>query len=264
MSEDDLVYLKERSTQPVMRLIMVDYDGTLVPIRDWPAQADPTIGLRSLLSAMCKVRRLRLAVISGRSLEDLQSMLPIRDLWMAGSHGAEILPGGKPQPVVLAGESLRDLFVRLTEDVKTAVGNIPGILVERKPFALAMHYRAADAESAAIARQRFRTAVLGSREGRLLRISRNKCVLEAIPRSVSKAAAVRYLLETFDLTPEESMYIGDDRTDEDAFEYLFPGGITVKVAEAPRPTVARFRLRRHVRVLALLHHILKQESLRDN
>lgn len=263
MIEDDLRILKSTANWQKLRLMMVDYDGTLVPIRPKPEQAVPTAELLANLSLMSRLRRLKFAVISGRSLEDLRSMIPLPGICMAGSHGAEILDDKADKPIVLARESLRSTFQRLAHNIQKEVGDLQGIWIERKPFTVAMHYRGADAGFTAVARKRFRETVSGCPESELLKISENKFVMEITPRDVSKALAVSFLLESCRLTPEESIYIGDDRTDEDAFDYLHPRGITVKVAQRPCITAARYRLNGYTRVIALLKHLLQQANSND-
>jgi trehalose 6-phosphate phosphatase len=261
MTQDDLTLLKTKSSFRKLRLLMVDYDGTLVPLRSKPALAMPSDKLLNILLALNQQQQCRLAIISGRSIQNLRALLPVTGITMAGCHGSEVLEGGDLKPVALVNEALLSLFIRLAPIIRNAVGNIPGILVENKTYGIAMHYRAASAKDAALAKGRFQQTILNCEESRNLKISHNKCVIEATPRNSSKASAIRHILMTGRILPEEAAYIGDDQTDEDAFVYLNPRGITIKVAPFPCLTAARFRLADQDRVMALLEYILQEEKL---
>jgi trehalose 6-phosphate phosphatase len=235
-----------------MRLFLfLDYDGTLVPIAARPAQAVPPPELLQLLQKLVGQDDLRVAVVSGRDLQDLESLLPVPGLYLAACHGAVIkTPGATPYTLIRGAD--RQQLEHLARAAQNLIAGRRGFLVEPKAFSLAFHYRLADpTETAPVLRE-------------FLAMRQHHCpapdwetipghkVLEVRPAGVNKGAAVLHLLNHW--PGAFPVYIGDDRTDEDAFRALAGRGRTILVADHPRPTAAQECLPRAA-VLALLHRL---------
>ncbi|MDI3279913.1 MAG: trehalose-phosphatase, partial [Bacillota bacterium] len=90
--------------------LLLDYDGTLVPLAPLPSLARPTRGLLSLLARLAASPRLHLAVVSGRRTAELRRLLPVPGLWLAGEHGAEVWgpPSSDSGPARLAAEGAEE------------------------------------------------------------------------------------------------------------------------------------------------------------
>jgi len=220
--EPDLQY----PPHPERPLLFLDYDGTLAPIVDDPAAAYPHAEVPDLLSALAE--RHPLYVITGRHLEGLAALLD-RPLPAVGLHGTqEGTLGGEVTATI--PEAASGALARLRAEVPT----LDGIRVEEKGPSFAVHYRGAPDEEAA--REALEAWAGAVPEG--LSVIRGKKVFELRPEGHSKGVAVaRIAHQHLDCTP---VYLGDDVTDEDAFQALPPPAVTVKVGEGA--TAARYRL----------------------
>jgi trehalose-phosphatase len=224
-----------RRRRPVLFL---DFDGTLAGIVDRPELASIEASTRAAvmrLSQLCP-----LAVISGRDLDDVRQRVRVDGIVYAGSHGFDIAgPGGitfqHPQGMA-ALPALDAAEASLSERLQ----GVTGVLVERKRFSVATHYRlAADADLGRI--EAAVDAVLAASEG--LRKGHGKKVFEIQPDiDWDKGAAVRWLLHALDLEGADVLpiHVGDDVTDEDAFRALQRDGIGIAVLDHPRATAAHY------------------------
>lgn len=222
-------------------LFFLDYDGTLAPIVDDPKAAFPHPAVPDLLRHLSETHPVY--IVTGRHLRDLDAFLPGLDLPAIGLHGA--------QEGTLHGE-VQD---RLTSDdrekldaMRTAVPSMEGVWVEDKEHTFAVHYRgAADPEAAAEA-----VATWAEATPDTLEVISGKDVVELRPAHLHKGTAVQEIAARHpDHTP---IYLGDDVTDEDAFEALPDTAITVKVGGGD--TAARFRLPDVPAVVAYLQRYL--------
>ncbi len=235
--------------------VFLDYDGTLTPIVARPDLAVMPDVMRETvqnLATHCPV-----AIVSGRDRVDVQHLVRLETLYYAGSHGFDIVgPQGVPiQPRV--GESLVPILDGAEAALQSRLGRIEGVLIERKAFSIAVHVRHVLAHQASEVESQI-DALLSCEPK--LRKGHGKKVFELQPAiDWDKGRAVLWLLRTFELehpavTP---LYIGDDITDEDAFEALADRGFGILVAEPPRPTAAQFTLRHSHEV----QHFLQQLTL---
>lgn len=233
--------------------LFLDYDGTLVPIAGTPDRAVPPPELLRLLRRLVGRDGLRLAVISGRDLKDLQTLLPVPGLYLTAGHGALIqAPGAPPQALVRADRAGLD---RLARETRALVSGESGFLVEPKAFSLAFHYRLADparVEPVLAAFTALREEHCPAPDWELIP---GRKVVEVRPVGVNKGTAVQHLLAAW--PGAYPVYLGDDVTDEDAFRALSGRGLTILVADTPRPTAARQRLTR-AGALALLHRLAEE------
>jgi trehalose 6-phosphate synthase/phosphatase len=237
------------------RLLLLDYDGTLVPFARRPRDAVPGRDLLELLAALAGVRDTSVALISGRSRADLDRWFgDVPGLWLAAEHGALL------RPPTGSWEHLRDgadiSWMQVVRPVlEQFADSAPGAFVEQKELALGWHYRLADAEFGAwLANELVATLenLLAGTEATVLR--GNKVVEvrfawankgELASRLVSQAPA-GWLVAA----------IGDDRTDEDMFGRLPRRAWTIRVG--PGPTVARYRVAGPANVIGLLRLALDQ------
>lgn len=236
---DRLADLESRITdRPVA--IFLDYDGTLTPIVENYEKATLSKSMRSALERL--VRCCRVAIISGRDLMDVRDRVGIQNLFFAGSHGFDIAgPAGFRERVEKAEQYLPALDAA-EEELRDALESIEGAAVERKTFSIAVHYRQVarlDVESV----EQTVDQVIEKHEA--LRKSEGKKVFQVQPRADwNKGRAVRWLLDHTNLGAGNplAIYIGDDLTDEDAFEELSDDGIGIVVRDGSRATAADYSL----------------------
>ncbi|SNB46881.1 trehalose-phosphatase [Geobacter sp. DSM 9736] len=221
--------------------IFLDYDGTLVPIAETPDRALMSDETRSVVTDLA--RRCTVAVISGRDLPDVRRLVALDSIFYAGSHGFDM---GGPEGLHLENRVGVDFLPDLEEagrKLTADLARIPGILIERKKFAVAVHYRRVAAEQAVqVERAVDALVALNPR----LRKTGGKKIFELRPAvDWHKGKALLALLRALHLDRPDviPLYIGDDVTDEDAFGELEGRGIGIAVQDAPAETSASYRLK---------------------
>lgn len=207
-------------------LFFLDYDGTLAPIVDEPAEAYPHQAIPAILDELA--RRHPLYIVTGRNLDDVEKLLG-KPYQAIGLHGVQLgtLQGSKRSAISDRARAAIDRF-------RISAPQGEGLQIEEKGPLFAVHYRqASDKEAARFAIRQWLADVPG-----VLDPIWGKDVVELRPSDVSKGTAVR---EIADLHPDRTpLYIGDDVTDEDAFRALDDDAVTIKVGEGE--TGARYRL----------------------
>lgn len=213
--------------------LFLDFDGTLVELAEAPGAISVPGGLTPLLDRLSKRLDGRLAIVSGRAVDDLRKHLGPSAMVLSGSHGAELhyadgrsIPVSAPPGLAEARESIR----------RFAAGS-EGLLVEDKPAGVALHYRLAPerAEEA----DAFLEA-LAERSG--LALQRGKMVAELRPHGSDKGAALRRLMAEPPFAGARPVFVGDDLTDEDAFRAAAALGGEGVLVGPDRPSAALWRL----------------------
>jgi trehalose-phosphatase len=223
------------------RGLLLDFDGTLAPFAAERSRAALYPGVRSRLRGLALApRSTRVAIVSGRALEDLRQRAAIEapvELW--GSHGLEHLTADGRE----ISEPPPERVARLVEEVGAEfVAQGLAEVLERKPFGVAIHRRGNPPELFERARRELldRFASRAADAG-LQRLAFDGGVELRMVGS-DKGIAVRAMLA--ELGEDAAVaYLGDDLTDEDAFAALDDLGLTVLVRETPHPTRARAWIR---------------------
>lgn len=220
-------------------LLMLDYDGTLAPFREERDEAIPYSGVRDRLSRLVASVRTRTVIISGRAITDIIPLLglpQLPEIW--GSHGAERrLPDGTLQSIEIS-QATKAGLARIEQWISEH--NIEKI-VERKPAAIAFHWRGLSPTDTATYREMVLDAwsAVAGKHG--LHVHEFDGGLELKAADITKAVAIHTLLHA---TPADTAaaYLGDDLTDEDAFEALAGHGLSVLVRKETRTTRADLRI----------------------
>ncbi len=216
--------------------VFLDYDGTLTPIVDRPEDAVISENMREAVKALAD--RCSVCVVSGRDRPVVQELMGVDSLIVAGSHGFDIWsPDGGNLQREMGGE-----FAALLDEAKARLHDvmdpIEGALVEPKKASVAAHYRlVAEAERGKV--KDVVDAILADHPDKL-KVTPGKMVFEIQPKiDWDKGKAVLYLLDALGLdTPDVMpMYMGDDHTDEHAFEALEGRGLGIFVGRADDPEV---------------------------
>ncbi|MDH7578076.1 MAG: trehalose-phosphatase [Bacillota bacterium] len=221
--------------------LLLDYDGTLVPFAATPEQARPPGHLLEMLAGLCLCPGLRVAVVSGRGIDDLKRLLPVRGLYLAGVHGLVIrYPTGEEVWRGEEGGEARAWVKKLTRKLEPLLEGKKGFLLENKDIALALHYRLAFPHEGVEVLRRICREVrpLLQEAGFVLRSG--KKVLEFCPALANKGEGVKFLLSGW--RGAFPVYLGDDDTDEDAFRAVAEIGLGVLISRHPRESAARYRL----------------------
>jgi trehalose-phosphatase len=209
-------------------LLLLDYDGTLVEIAPRPEMARPTQELIHVLKRIVSLPSLALVVVSGRSLRNLRELLPIPELNYLGSHGAEGLIAGESWPLKV-DTGYEEEREEIQRQLIGELANLRGWWLETKSTGFALHYRQA--------RPNEEERIISVLESWLAQVDRSghhqilrgKKVVEILPLGVSKGAAIREILLFPGFSDHFPVYLGDDITDESAFQVLQGRGLTIKV-----------------------------------
>ncbi|HME47349.1 trehalose-phosphatase, partial [Mycobacterium sp.] len=221
--------------------VCLDYDGTLSEIVSDPDTATLVDGAAKALeqlAAQCPV-----AILSGRDLADIRERVGLPGIWYAGSHGFELIgPDGSHHQNDAAAAAV-PVLKAAADKLRTELSQIPGARVEHKRFAVAVHYRNVAPEHVAeVVAAAHRN---GQRHG--LRVTGGRKVVELRPNiDWDKGTALRWIGDRIQQSGRVlPLYIGDDLTDEDAFDAIRFSGIGIVVRhdeDGGRPTAASFTL----------------------
>ena len=221
-------------------LVALDFDGTLAEIVPDPTDATLPGSRLKLLEALNNQPRFAVAIISGRSLEDLKRRVNLPDITYAGDHGLEIAgPGFHHIPP--EAEQFRITVTEIGGILESALIGTSGIVFEHKGLSMSIHYRLAPPNQRAIALQTVRRITKPYLDGSMLRVVKGKQVVNLLPPTGwHKGSALIWLLSLLDSPPRRvggvlPIYIGDDVTDEDAFTTISEMGFAVRVGR-PKPS----------------------------
>jgi trehalose-phosphatase len=221
-------------------LLILDYDGTLAPFSQNPDNVHPYPGVYEKIKRIMALNHTKVVILSGRDLQGLKALLnfdPLPELW--GSHGGERLQANSLNPIVKRLDPMiKNLLTMAFVDAESLA---PGLYCEIKPLSIALHWRDRDAnmaqEQSLRVLERWNKMILGQP----LEIHEFDGGIELRPQGVNKGEAVKILLKK---VPLETViaYLGDDLTDEDAFEILGDKALKVLTRKLIRPTKADIHL----------------------
>lgn len=219
-------------------LVGLDFDGTLAPRQDEPMAARMLPAARVAVDALAALPHTVVALVSGRSLRDLETIsehTADSPIHLAGSHGAEFWhPGdGEPGPALTPAQSAeRD---RIRHEAEAAVADLDGVWIEPKTFGFAVHTRQAGPDATATAHERIE-ALMATQDPAWRRRT-GYDVLEFSSRQEGKDTAVAELRRR--VGADAVLFAGDDVTDEDALAGLGKGDLGVRVGEGETAATVR-------------------------
>ena len=238
---------EEKTWVPIVEasavFLFLDFDGTLTEMA--PRPQDVYLGARrkQILRALLALPQFNVAIMGGRPVNELERLIGLDGLFYIGSHGLEWLAPDGANGRCPVGAPVADALASLREQFRPGGSDLRGVFLEDKGTAVALHYRMAAEDIALAAKSEFLRAVHRYQQrGVALEIVSGKEVIEAKPAAQNKGHRAAQLLERYG-AGALPIYCGDDYTDEVAFHRFDKNGITVLVAETPRPTAASFYLR---------------------
>lgn len=238
-----------RVSELPLKILLLDYDGTLAPFQEDPQKAYPYEGVEDALNAIIATGKARIVLISGRRAEDLTRLLSLKqmpEIW--GSHGFERrMPDGRIVPGQLKQKQSEGL--RQAEKWAQKI-ELPARL-EHKPAGLAFHWRGMDEKTARSIESQIESEWKNRAADFNLKLLAFDCGLELKPAEIDKGHAVRQVIEDLN-RPAAVAYLGDDLTDEDAFETLGELGLAVLVRKEIRKTSADLWLKPPAELLDFL------------
>lgn len=239
----------------------MDFDGTLAEFGVDPGSITLPPARQILLQTLGRRADLSAGLVSGRRISDLRERVPAApSMFFAGLHGLEIEgPGLKfsHKAIALAAPGLS----LLAKDLRRAIKPLPGVFVEDKTYSIVLHVRAASKADRLHAITRFDALSEPLLSEGTVRLQAGDNVLELLPNvDWAKGDAVRAIGRHVETDTKEAVwpvYIGDDATDEDAFEEIGANGLTIAVGK--RPVGASFQIADPPAVECFLRAILATE-----
>jgi len=228
------------------RLLLLDYDGTLVPFAAKPQKAVPDDATRKLLEALSRAPGNEVVVISGRDRYTLDAWFGAMDIGLIAEHGVWIKErsGEWRMSEALSDEWKAEIYPLL----ELYTDRTPGAFIEEKDYSLVWHYRRTEPLLGAQRAKDLKDDLLHLTSNLNVGVMEGNKVIEIKNNVVNKGrAALNWVTQrAWDFI----LAIGDDRTDEDLFEVLPPEAYSIKVGLAP--SRARFNLVEQRDVLPLL------------
>ena len=233
------------------RLILLDYDGTLVGFHPDPQRAAPDQELRLLLRALTEVPNTRVVLISGRDRGTLDKWLGQLPVDFITEHGVWLRAAGEEWELfqTMQNDWMRDLRPVL----ELYVARTAGSFIEEKDYSLVWHYRRADADLGEVRARELLAHLAFMTANTDLQVMEGNKVLEIKNSGINKGTAAARWLARY--PADFILALGDDRTDEDTFRALPPEAYTVKVGNGAR-SLARFSIGTPAEVRQLLRKLL--------
>ena len=223
--------------------LFLDYDGTLAPFAPSPEVILPDKQLIDLIHRLAQYPEcLRVVILTGRRLGDIEQLLPVEGILLAGTYGIEIIDWDGQREALFEFKKERPFLDQLKEQWEKVIGGRREYYLEDKGFALAIHARPApDHEARETIAEATRVASeLGIRG--TYRILGGHKFVEIAPVVADKGQSIGLLLKRFEWPKARVFYFGDDDKDESAFQVVQKLGGTATLVGQPRETYAEGRL----------------------
>lgn len=231
------------------RLILTDYDGTLVDFVDNPKRAAPGRGVTELLSSLVQTPNTTVALISGRERDTLDEWFGDLGVALAAEHGAYVRsPHGTWEALAPSDTSWKSQLLPLFQ---LEADRLPGSFVQEKDYSLVFHFRAAEPELASQRAKELTDRIMHFAANADIQVIAGNKVIEARAARVNKGLAAEHYVSS--VQPDFILALGDDYTDEDMFHVLPPDAWTIKVGT--HHTQARFVARNHKEAVDLLREL---------
>lgn len=260
-----------RASQGKNVVVFLDYDGTLSSIVDDPDRAFITPEMRETVRDVAKY--FPTAIVSGRCRAKVYNFVRLSELYYAGSHGMDIkgpAEGSEQRqqmcdPIIC--QPAREFLPMIDEVYKVLMEkmkHIPGAIVENNKYCLSIHYRCVEEKKWGELAKKVKHVI---KDYPQLRLTQGRKVLEVRPMiKWNKGDALEFLLDSLGYGESNDVfpvYIGDDRTDEDAFKVLRERGhgLGILVSKAPKETNATYSLQEPTEVMQFLKRLVEWKKL---
>jgi trehalose-phosphatase len=243
--------VKKTIQQADIIILFLDYDGTLAPIKKTPAQALPSAKLILLLNKLKSIEDINLFIVTGRSYKDILNLIGIPGINIISDHGLEFNYDNKKW-VHNKIHLYSDALFAIKSKLKKSILLFKGAVIEEKKYSIALHYR--NMISGNVSELKKIVENIIQPFSNKVKLTYGKKVIEIRPViKWNKGLAVLKMLRILKLREGyyPCIYIGDDKTDEDAFKVLNNNQITIHVGKG-KHSLAKFSLRNTKEVLFFL------------
>ncbi len=242
--------LTRQAVRADSRLMLLDFDGTLVDFTPDPVSTEAPGELLELLRKLASKQSNKLIIISGRKQDEIDRLVGVLPIDILAEHGAFIRENRRWRKLLDGTIGWKEYVRPLMERFRDLT---PGSFIEEKKYSLAWHYRNTRPETgeanARLLTEEIRNIVSRQR----IKILNGKKIVEAIAENITKGMATRYLVSrnSYDYI----LAIGDDTTDEDMFRSLLENSRAYTVKIGPGRTSARYKLKGISHVIQLLNKL---------
>lgn len=251
--------LVERAALSKLLFLFLDYDGTLTPIVRRPELALLSSEARDVLRQLRLLPGVEIGIISGRTLANLKKLISVSGIFYAGNHGYEIQGPGLTYSYP-GSEEIKRCLGKIAARLKRVLSGIKGLFVEDKGYTISIHYRQVRSLKKVFEAKNIVKTELAALRNNPLALSGGKKAWEIRPTAQwHKGKAVSLILrhvEKMEKKKFSAVYIGDDRTDEDAFRCLNGASIAV-VSGTQKRSHAKYYVRSSGEVLKFLGQLIK-------
>jgi trehalose 6-phosphate synthase/phosphatase len=218
--------------------MFLDYDGTLREIERDPAAARPNAAVLDLLEKLRRRGDIDVTIISGRTPQDLESLMGEHGFGMIAEHGAFLRRAGATEWEQLDRNASYAWKLELLKVLTPYVESTPGSFIENKRTSLVWHYRQADPEFGSWKAHQLAEELGAVTASDPIQVRHGRKIVEVTAAQINKGAAVTHVLsdKTYDLI----LLAGDDTTDESMFRLELRNALTIKVGD--KDTQAQYRL----------------------
>jgi trehalose 6-phosphate synthase/phosphatase len=234
-------------------LLLLDYDGTIVPIRDHPEKATPDNEILTILQKLQDAKEYTVAIVSGRDKEFMEKYFGHLNLTLCAEHGVWIKePREKWNTINFIQNTWKD---KLKPILELYADRTPGAILEVKDYSLAFHFRNADPELATIRVRELTDSLIHQVSNLNLCVMEGKKVIEIKNAGINKGDFALKQIEKGDY--DLVIAIGDDVTDEDLFDSLPEDAVSIKVgigsSKAKYFLDSVYQVRELLKQLSVLH-----------
>lgn len=251
LAGSNLITLFEKFKTATNRLLLIDYDGTLVPFARYPAQAVPGKTVLALLEELAKDQQTNVVVISGRDRDTLTQWFGHLNINLVAEHGAAMRLRSGEWEVEKHLDQHWKTNIRPTLEIFAR--RSPGSFIEEKNHTLAWHYRNTNKELGFIRSRELLDNLVHLVRGSELQVIDGNKVIEVRVAGVDKGFAAKKILQH--INPDFVLAVGDDKTDEDMFQALNMHEYTIRVGQGL--TAAHYTLTAQSDVISLFKHLLQ-------
>jgi len=239
--------------------LFLDYDGTLADFARTPADIEPNPRIINLLKRLARKPTIRITILSGRRLQDIRLLLPIKGIFLAGTYGIEFLTPAGEIICRLKYNEIRPFLETIKPQWEYLISEKHGFFLEDKGWTLALHARFADDLEAENIIAQARDVAMSKSLPDVLRILHGNKFLEIAPSLANKRETVTYLLSQYPFPDARLLYFGDDAHDEEAFSVIHANhGAAVKILQPTQDssTSAEFCFRSPIEALHWLEQLI--------
>ena len=247
--------IEENIAKSKNALVVLDYDGTLVPFVARPEKAHPSPEVVDILRTLNSSESINVVIVSGRDKESLDSFFTDIDIDLIAEHGAWI---GEMKDKSRTWRTIAPLSQEWKEEIRHIleqyVARTPGSFIEEKEFSLVWHYRQSDVGLGQQRAHEMRETLSYITANLNLQVLEGVKVVEIKNAGINKGRAVRHLISRF--KPETILAAGDDWTDEDMFKALPPDSYSIKANM--QESDARYNVKSQESLIVLLERIAER------